>query len=110
MDNRLNQTCSEIVEPVSAVQVALLVIVAAILIYYVTYFLGYLGRRQERFASKKAREIHDRAREVFEEGGGDARYSDYKNRVPGADPVQYSDIRRLFKSGKMSPYSIEDVM
>ena len=100
-------TCSEVAEPVSAVQVALVVILAIILIYYIVRFLGYLGGRRDTFVSKRAQEVHDRAREVFSEGGGDARYSDYKKKVPGADPVQYTDVRRLFKEGKMSPYTVE---
>lgn len=103
-------TCSEADEPVSAVQVALMVILAAIIIYYAVNFLNYLGGPREGFASKKAHEIHDKAREVFQEGGGDARYSDYKKKVPGADPVQYSDVRRLFKEGNMTPYTVESVI
>jgi len=91
---------------ISAVRVAFFVLVAAIL----TYYLCCLEKSRERFASKRAQEVYSRAREVFEEGGGDARYSDYKKRVPGADPVQYSDVRRLFKEGTMSPHTVESVM
>jgi len=105
-----NRRCGEPAEPVSTIQVAILVIVAALLIYYIARFLGCLGGSQERFASKRAQEIHDRAREVFAEGGDDAPYSDYKKKVPGADPVQYSDVRRLFKEGEMSPHTVESVM
>ncbi len=102
--------CPEPDLPVSAVQVALLLVVAALVIYYVVRFLGCLRTSREGFVSEKAREVHDRAREVFEEGGGDANYSRYKNRIPGADPVQYADVRRLFREGKMSPYSVEAVL
>lgn len=103
--------CGEPAEPVSSVQVAILVLVAALLIYYIARFLGgCLGGSRERFASKRAQEIHDRAREVFSEGGDDAPYSDYKKKVPGADPVQYSDVRRLFKEGKMTPHTVESVL
>ena len=102
--------CGEPAEPVSAIQVAILVIVAALLIFYIARFLGCVGGGRESFASKRAHEIHDRAREVFKEGGDNAPYSDYKKKVPGADPVQYSDVRQLFKEGKMSPYSVESVM
>jgi flagellar biosynthesis/type III secretory pathway M-ring protein FliF/YscJ len=102
--------CGEPAEQISAVQVALLVIVAAILVFYVARSLGRLRSTREKFASKRAHEVHKKAQEVFRDGGGDARYSDYKNKVPGADPVQYNDVRRLFKAGKMSPYTIESVM
>ena len=105
-----NRRCGEPAEPVSYVQVAILVIVAALLIYYISRFLGCLGGSRERFASKRAQEIHDRAREVFAEGGDDAPYSDYKKKVPGADPVQYTDVRRLFLEGRLSPRSVLGVM
>lgn len=102
--------CDEPEEPVSAIQVALLVVIAALLIYYVVVFLGRFTGSREKFASKRAQEVHDRARKVFEEGGGDANYSKYKNEVPGADPVQYNDVRELFREGKMSPYSVQSVL
>lgn len=106
MDGR----CDEKVEPVSPVQVAVLVVLAMILVFYVARFLGGLGAGRENFVSPKAQEVHDRAQEVFADGGGDARYSEYKKRVPGADPVQYSDVRRLFKAGQMTPAEVERVI
>lgn len=102
--------CGEPAEPVNPIKVAILVIVAALLIYYIARSLRCLGGARERFASKRAQEIYDRAREVFAEGGDDAPYSNYKKKVPDADPVQYSDVRRLFREGKMSPYSVESVI
>jgi len=44
------------------------------------------------------------------EGGGDATYTRYKKTVPGADPVQYADVRRLFRAGEMSPATVEGVL
>jgi len=108
--DRCAPACDHVAEPVTAVQVALIVIIAALLIFYTTRFLGYLSGGREGFASKRAQEVHARAQEVFNEGGGDAKYSDYKKKVPGADPVQYSDVRQLFKEGKMTPYSVESVI
>lgn len=102
--------CDEPAVDISAVQVALLVIAAALLIYYIIRFLGDLGGGRERFASRRALEIHSRAQEVFTEGGGDATYSDYKKKVPGADPVQYSDVRRLYREGRMTPSAVETIL
>lgn len=97
-------------EPASAVQVALLLIIAIFIIYYVARFLGILGKGREGFASKQAHEVHDKAHEVFRDGGGDARFTDYKNKVPGADPVQYNDVRDLYKQGKLTPDAVQQVI
>lgn len=102
--------CPEADCPASGVQVAFLLVISLLVVYLVVCFLGGHRDKRENFVSKKAREVHDRAREVFEEGGGDANYSKYKNRVPGADPVQYADVRRLFREGKLSPHNVEDVL
>jgi hypothetical protein len=105
-----DEICRDEAENVSAIQVALLVIISAILIFYVARFLGLLNAGREKFVSKQAKEVHDRAREVFQESGGDARYSDYKKKVPGADPVQYKDVRGLYKAGAMTPESVQSVI
>lgn len=102
-------TCGEAASPVNAVWVALVVIIAALVIFYLVVFLSGKTHR-EKYVSRRAREVYDSAKVVFEEGGGDVRYSEYKNKVPGADPVQYSDIRRLFKGGGLSPSNVEKVI
>lgn len=101
--------CAEAAQPPRATQAALLVVVAALLIFYAARG-GPGRRRREGFASARAREVHARARQVFAVGGAGAPYSDYKKRVPGADPVQYSDVRRLFMEGSLTPYTVESVL
>lgn len=101
--------CGPRPEPVSSVQVAIIVVIAMLIVYYLIEFLARRSGR-DGFASKRAHEVHDRAHEVFAEGGGDAPYSNYKENVPDADPVQYSDVRRLFKEGNMTPDSVEGVL
>ena len=96
-------------EPVSAVQVAVIVLLVALLVYFVAGAGGAGPAARENFASRRAREIHAAAQEVFA-GGGDAPYSTYKERVPGADPVQYTDVRALFLAGRLSPQAVEAVM
>lgn len=97
-------------EPASAIQVALLILIAVFIIYYMARFLGILGKSREGFASKQAHEVHDKAHEVFRDGGGDARYTDYKSNVPGADPVQYNDVRTLYKQGSLTPGAVQQVI
>ncbi len=99
--------------PVSAVQAALLVVLAVLLVCYLAKLLGTcLGGegRGEGFASRRALEVHDRARAAFEEGGGEARYSSFKNKVPGADPVLYADVRGLYRAGRLTPEAVEKVL
>lgn len=96
--------------PASPIQFALLVIIVIFIILFVCRLLRSFRQKHEGFVSKRAQEVHDRAQEVFSEGGGDANYSSYKNKVPGADPVQYSDVRKLYRKGKMTPQAVERVM
>ena len=96
-------------KPASATQLAILIAVTIILILCIARLFGAFCKH-EKFASKQAHVIHDSARQIFEANGGDATYSQYKNTVPGADPVQYSDVRGLFRAGKMTPTAVENVM
>lgn len=88
------------------IRVAILVIAVIVLVYLVSR----LARRRETFASKQAHEVHDKAQEVFQKGGGDARYSEYKQTVPGADPVQYNDVRKLYRGGNLTPDTVQQVI
>jgi hypothetical protein len=91
-----------------AIRGAVLAIAVLVLIYLVAKC--YRARRREKFASQRAKEVHAKAQEVFAKGGGDARYSDYKQTVPDADPVQYNDVRKLYREGNLTPETVENVM
>lgn len=91
-------------------QTAVLAVVIVLVLAYLARVLGLFRGGREGFASQRAREVHDRAKEVFDEGGGDAPYSKYRSRVPGADPVQYSDVRTLYRGGGMTPEAVEGVL
>ena len=92
----------------SGVQLALIAALAIVVIYLVIVY----GRKywHEGFASKRAREVYREAREVFAEGGGDANYTRYKNKVKDADPVQYSDVRKLHQAGRLTPETVDRVL
>lgn len=92
------------------IHAAILAVVLFLILYYGARLLGLAGRAREKFASKRAREVHSKAQEVFTENGADASYSDYKSKVPGADPVQYKDVRGLYKGGSMTPENVEKVL
>jgi len=86
------------------------VIIAALIvaILYVMYSL-WRGLR-EGFASKQAREVTAQARGLFDKNGGDATYTQYKERVTGADPVQYRDVRQLHRAGQLTPEAVDAVL
>lgn len=65
-----------------------------------------LGGR-EGFAGQKAHEVYSKARDLFDSTKGGATYSEYKTRVPGADPVVFSDVRNLWRDGRLSPDSVQ---
>ena len=86
---------------------ALVVILAIALIYYLAL---WLGQARDGFASQRAHEVYDRSRAVFEKTGGKATFSEYKTVVPAAEAVLYTDARNLWKRGELSPEKIQEVL
>jgi hypothetical protein len=93
---------------VDATTVALVVILAIIVVYYVTGFLGRGAR--EKFASKKAHEVYRESQELFMHAGSGASFTAYKTAVPDADAVLYTDARKLWIDGRLSPESVQQVL
>lgn len=93
----------------SALQVVLLLVATAALAG-AFLLVGAKNPSRERFVSKHARRVHASAQEVFAEGGGDAPYSQYKEGVPGADPVQYTDVRALHLGSRLTPEAVQAVL
>lgn len=91
--------------PATGLQMALL---AGLMIAIIYCLVWYFRRKNESFVSRRARTIHTQARKVFQ--GGDASYSDYKRSVLGADPVQYTDLRSLYRAGRLTPASVQNIM
>lgn len=89
----------------NAIYAAVIVVLVLILICAVRG--GGFGR--ERFASERAREVTRKAQELFTRNG-DVSYSNYKAAVPGADPVQFSDVRGLWKGGRLTPEAVDRVL
>ena len=70
-------------------------LVVAVLILVVV--LRKKPRRGEKFSARAA-EVARGATEVFAPSCGAAAYSDYKSRVADADPVQFADVRGLWRA------------
>ena len=101
--------CSEPYRPVSAVTVAVVVVLAIILICYLVRWLG--GRQKDGFVTQRAQEVYSSARELFERTQGNASYSEFKTTVAGGvDPVVYTDVRRLWRSGTLSPEKVQAIL
>lgn len=84
---------------------ASIVAITALLAVYLCHQMCANGR--EGFVSKRALDVYEKSMSVFTEGGGNPKYLEYKKRVPGADPVQYNDIKQLFRSGNLTPANVE---
>jgi hypothetical protein len=63
---------------------------------------------REGIVTPEARDLCDVGREVF--GQGDATFSAFKLRAPQVDPVQFTDLRQLWRDGRLSPPEVQRVM
>lgn len=100
------RSCTE-GRPPSAVTIAVVVLAAILLIYYLTRWLG--GGR-DRFVSQRAQEVYQTSQELFSRTGGNASFSEFKTSVPNSDAVLYTDARALWKKGQYSPEKLERVV
>jgi len=80
-----------------------------VLLTLVIIFIASKKCRKEGF-SQRAKEVCQESRELFEKEGNNATYSEYKTSVAGADPVLYTDVRALWKKGKLTPERVQRVL
>ncbi len=80
-----------------------------VLVIWACRGLRFRGRAAEPFASKRAQLVTSQARRAFA-GGGDASYSVYKSMVAGAEPVQYADIRNLWRGDRLTADNVQAVL
>lgn len=95
-------TCTDAAVRPNVLQLAALV--ALIII------VAYVVRRKcmkDKFVSERAQQVFNGAKPLFEQTEGKPAYSAYKTHVPGADPVQYADLKKLWKDGKFTPENVE---
>lgn len=67
-------------------------------------------RHRDKFASHRAQEIYQSSRDLFDRTSGMATYSEYKTALSDVDPVLYTDVRRLWKEGRLTPEGVNSVM
>ena len=89
-------------------------LVAAVLVVGVLLALAACRRRggcpRDTFVSEQAKEVYAETKPLFDRTQGRATYSEYRMRVPGADPVQYTDMRNMWKSGSFTPQGVQDAL
>lgn len=68
------------------------------------------ARHEGMVVSPEARQITQQARKVFSDGGGNPQYKDYKREVRDADPVQFTRVRELHRSGGITPERVQAVI
>jgi hypothetical protein len=90
-----------------ATNIAIVVLIAAAVIYYC---VRCRHRRRDGFVSHRAQEVHHSSQALFDRTGGSASYSEYKTTLSTADPVIYTDTRRLWKEGRLTPEEVEKIV
>jgi hypothetical protein len=90
-------------------------IAAVILVSILVIFLfSRMASGREGFASEpspRAHEVYRTSRNIFDKTKGQASYSEYKTVLEeGADPVLYTDTRKLWKEGRLSPSTVQSVL
>jgi hypothetical protein len=93
--------------------VLLIIAIGVILAYSLARAPGLLGRR-ENFTPQQVQAVHTTAQELFGAKGGGLTYSEYKTgaaeRGQKVDPVLYTDVRDLWKAGRLTPGEVGKVM
>lgn len=96
--------------PACPASVAILLVVVAVIYLFACWFAGRGWRRQQRdrFTSLRAQEVCQSTRALFDQTAGAATYLEYKTALGDiADPVLYTDVRRLWREGRLNPEEVE---
>ena len=103
--------CSEPEARFSAITAAIIVILATILVYYLVCLGSSVVRKvREGFISPQAYEVCAQSRDMFAKSDGNTTYSEYKSTLAHADPVQYTEIKKLWKNGELTPANVQKAL
>ena len=81
-----------------------------LLVVLLLLLVGSELRKETMTASPRARRVAAEARLVFDENRGRPAYQEYKKRVAEADPVQFDEVRELFRAGALTPKQVEPLL
>lgn len=99
----LTITCRDVSVLFTGIFIGMLVIV---LFYKVFNLMG------ENFANKReqAFDINNKVGYMFNNGGKNANYNEFKNKINYGDAVLYDDMKKLAKKGPINETTIESVL
>jgi len=86
--------------------IAIIIVILILAFYWLVIRKG----SKEGFASARAHQVYDKSRELFDKSSGKASYSEYKQAIPSAEAVLYTDTRNLWKKGTLSPDNVQSVL
>lgn len=92
----------------SAAGAIVIALLAAVIIYCIARPM--FRKHRDGFSAHRAQEVYQSSRDLFDRTRGAATYSEYKLALDEADPVLYTDVRRLWKEGRLSPDEVAKVI
>lgn len=95
-----------------SVKFALLVVLVVIAC---ALFVRLRSSRGEGFTSTpetraRAAETYEGAKKALDKHGADISFNQYKEVRGGADPIEFHDVKRLSRQGKLSPERLEPLI
>lgn len=91
-----------------ALRAAVATVLVLVLVYCAASWHSRRGR--DGFVSPRAHEVYRVTQDLFTRTNGAATYSEYKSALDGADPVLYSDVRHLWRAGRLTPAGVASAL
>ena len=77
------------------------------IIVIIILVIVFVGTKKSTFVSKRAREIYHQSANAFQNNNT---YSNFRRYVKDADPILYTDLYNLYKSGNLNPEYIQNIL
>jgi hypothetical protein len=75
----------------------------------VVIWLYEQAQARSGFVSKEAQVLHTKAKDLFDKTSGAVPYASFRE-ATRADPVTYTDTRKLWRAGTLTPEAVQSVM
>lgn len=82
-------------------------LVALILLIILLWFLN--KKTEDKFASKRANEIYNNSKPLYNKTGGDVSYKSFKNST-GENQIVHHNVNKLYNKDKMTPENIDKII
>jgi len=96
----------------TAILVAALILIVIAIIYWVVMWVASLfkGDSKDNFGGPDPLRVLSVTKEVFDSTDGAANFSEYKTQLPEADPVLYTDAKRLWAESNLTIDEVKKVL